>query len=467
MILKLGRSEWWQEWGVLAMVAVCALPLFTPRVYASDEVKYFSTLRSIYMDRDLHYENEYGYFIGRDPVAHAGLLPYKNEPTPTGYRLNDAPIGTAVLWAPFYLVADGVVIAGRALGSSVPRNGYSRPYVWAVCLASLFWGLAGLVLTYRLCRAHVSREAARWAVLAVWFASPLVFYLYITPAMSHASSLFAVALFLWLWHRTRCERSVGQWVILGASAGLMVLVRELNWLALVVIGVDELHRLVTAGRPEGGGVLTTLARRSSGYLAFGLAVAVVVAPQFYVYRTLNGAFGPTPFVVEKFSALPVYTIDVLFSGFHGLFSWHPVTLVGVTGLVVLWLRSPVVALALGGFFVAQVLVVGSYDTWWGGASFGARRFVNCIPVFALGLAALFEWLRLRSGVERYARVTVGLLVLWNFGLAIQYSIGLIPRDAPVQMSRIVRNQFVEVPPRVAQIARRFTFDRSSFYRTRP
>ena len=402
------------------------------------------------------------------PSPTPGLLPYKNTPTPTGYRLNDAPIGTAVLWAPFYVVADGIVIAGRALGSSVPRNGYSRPYVLAVCLASLFWGLAGLALTYRLCRAHVSREAARWAVLALWFASPLVFYLYITPAMSHASSLFAVALFLWLWHRTRFERSVGQWVILGASAGLMVLVRELNWLALVVIGVDELHRLVTAGRPEGGGVLTTLARRSSGYLAFGLAVAVVVAPQFYVYRTLNGTFGPTPFVVEKFSALPVYTIDVLFSGFHGLFSWHPVTLVGVTGLVVLWLRSPVVALALGGFFVAQVLVVGSYDTWWGGASFGARRFVNCIPVFALGLASLFEWLRLRSGVTRYARVTVvGLLVLWNFGLAIQYSIGLIPRDAPVQMSRIVRNQFVEVPPRVAQIALRFAFDRSSFYHTRP
>ena len=78
MILKLVRSEWWQEWGVLVVIALCALPLFTPRVYASDEVKYFSTLRSIYMDRDLHYENEYGHFIDRDPVAHAGLLPYRD-----------------------------------------------------------------------------------------------------------------------------------------------------------------------------------------------------------------------------------------------------------------------------------------------------------------------------------------------------------------------------------------------------
>ncbi len=466
MILKLVRSEWWQEWGVLVVIALCALPLFTPRVYASDEVKYFSTLRSIYMDRDLHYENEYGHFIDRDPVAHAGLLPYRDGPTPTGYRLNDAPIGTAVLWAPFYVVADGVVLVGRALGSSVPRDGYSRPYVWAVCLASLFWGLAGLALTYRLCRAHVSRGAATWGVLAVWFASPLVFYLYITPAMAHASSLFAVALFLWLWHRTRTDRSVGQWVALGAAAGLMVLVRELNWLGLLVIGVDELHRLVTAGRPDVGGAWTELSRRSAGYLAFGLTVGAVVAPQLYVYNTLNGTFGPTPFVVEKFSALPVYTVDVLFSGFHGLFSWHPVTLVGVMGLIALWLHAPAVAMALGAFFVAQVLVVGSYDTWWGGASFGARRFVNCTPVFALGLAALFEWLRLRLGVQRYAQVLVGVLVLWNFGLAIQYSTGLIPRDAPVSMSRIVHNQFFEVPPRVAQTAWRFAVDRSSFYRTR-
>ena len=113
MIRTLASSEWWQEWGVLAVIAVTTLPLFTPRVYASDEIKYFSTLRSVYMDRDLHYENEYGYFIDRDPAAHAGLVPYRDEPTPTGYRLNDAPIGTAVLWAPFYVLADVMVVMGR------------------------------------------------------------------------------------------------------------------------------------------------------------------------------------------------------------------------------------------------------------------------------------------------------------------------------------------------------------------
>ena len=469
---RIALREWVQEWGALALVAVLALPLFTPRVYASDEIKYFAALRSVYFDHDLHYENEYAYFVSRDPVAHAGLRPFMEQSTPTGYRLNDAPIGSALMWAPAYVVADGFVVVARALGARVPRDGFSWPYVWAVCLASLAWGTSGLFLCYRLCRAYVGRAEAIWGVLAVWFASPVVFYLYITPAMSHANSLFAVALFLWVWHVTRPDRTRLGWAALGASAALMILVRELNWLLLLVVAVDEclsIRRVADArDRVKGETALAVLfaelVQRTAGYLVFGLAVVVLVAPQFYVYQTLNGTLGPTPFVIEKFSLLPVHAVEVLFSGFHGLFSWHPVTLVGVIGLALLWRRSPTLALAFGAVFAAQVIVIGSYETWWGGASFGARRFVNCTAIFSVGVSVALA--RLRGASLRMAGAVVVLLILWNFGLAVQYSIGLIPRDAPVRMTQVAYNQIFEVPPRIAQIAWRFAFDRSSLYRTR-
>lgn len=469
------QGGWWHEWGALCIVAVLALPLFTPRVYGADEIKYFAALRSVYFDRDLHYANEYAHFIGRDPVAHAGLRPYMEGETPTGYRLNDAPIGTAVLWSPFYVAADIGVAAARSLGAAVPRDGYAWPYVWAVCLGSLFWGTAGMFLAYRLCRAYASRTASLWGVVAIWFASPVVFYLYITPAMAHANSMFAVTLFLLLWQRGRVDRAARGWVILGAAAGLMILVRELNWLLLLVLAVDEtqgiLHVVQSAdGQRVRGAPLVRAAvvewwRRSVGYLCFAVALGIVVAPQLYVYQTLNGTFGPTPFVVEKFSLLPRYAFAVLFSGFHGLFSWHPVTLVGVLGLAALWRRAPWVAAALVVFVAAQVLVIGSYETWWGGASFGARRFINCTAIFSLGLAVGFGTLRGRF--RHLAAAAIAGLVLWNAGLAVQYSVGLIPRDAPVSIGRIARNQVFEVPPRIAQIAWRFAFDRSSLYRTRP
>jgi hypothetical protein len=469
------QGGWWHEWGALCIVAVLALPLFTPRVYGADEIKYFAALRSVYFDRDLHYANEYAHFIGRDPVAHAGLRPYMEGETPTGYRLNDAPIGTAVLWSPFYVAADIGVAAARSLGAAVPRDGYAWPYVWAVCLGSLFWGTAGMFLAYRLCRAYASRTASLWGVVAIWFASPVVFYLYITPAMAHANSMFAVTLFLLLWQRGRVDRAARGWVILGAAAGLMILVRELNWLLLLVLAVDEtqgiLHVVQSAdGQRVRGAPLVRAAvvewwRRSVGYLCFAVALGIVVAPQLYVYQTLNGTFGPTPFVVEKFSLLPRYAFAVLFSGFHGLFSWHPVTLVAVLGLAALWRRAPWVAAALVVFVAAQVLVIGSYETWWGGASFGARRFINCTAIFSLGLAVGFGTLRGRF--RHLAAAAIAGLVLWNAGLAVQYSVGLIPRDAPVSIGRIARNQVFEVPPRIAQIAWRFAFDRSSLYRTRP
>jgi hypothetical protein len=457
-------------------VALLALPLFTPRLYAADEIKYFVHLRSMYFDGDLQFANEYEHFIERDPEAHAGLVPFLEEVTATGHRLNDAPIGSAVLWAPFYITADLGVAAARWMGASVPRDGYSWPYVFAVCLGSLLYGMAGLFLIYRLCREYAAPGPSKTAVIGIWFATPVVFYLYITPPMAHASSLFAVTLFLFVWHQTRDDRRLLEWGLLGLSAGLMVLVRELNWLFLLVLVVDELGGMWDAWRrnklghgPSAAGAarwidILGLRARVAGYITFGIMLTLVVLPQFITYKVLHDTFGPSPFVVKKFSLIPWHAGEVLFSGFHGLFSWAPITLLGALGLFSLARRDGRLALALGLVFVAQVAVIGSYDTWWGGASFGARRFINCMPIFALGLAAAID--TLRPPGQRMAALLVILLIGWNFGLAVQYATGIIPRDQPVTMATIARNQFVEVPPKLADIAWRFLADRSSFYQTR-
>lgn len=468
------RRRRFGEWGILWLFGLVSLVLFTPRIYGADEIKYFAPLRSLYFDGDLHYENEYAWFIERDPVAHAGLIPYRDEVTSTGRRLNDGPIGSALLWSPFYVVADVLVVVSRWFGAEVPRNGYSWPYVWAVSLGSLFWGVLGLLLTYRLCREYADAASSTVALIGIWFGTPVVFYLYITPPMAHANSLFAVSLFLFVWLHTRDERQVWEWAVLGAAAGLMGLVRELNWLFLLAPAVDELFEAWDAYRVarvesalDRRGLGSTwwgrFGPRTAGYLAMAVPLVLLAAPQLIVYRLLHGTFGPTPFVMDKFSAYPVHAVEVLFSGFHGLFSWSPITLIGVLGLVPLARRNNRVAVALLLVFTAEVAVIGSYDTWWGGASFGARRFINCVPIFAMGLAAALDGLR--RPAHRVATAGIALLILWNFGLAVQYGTGIIPRDQPVTMRTIVRNQFLEVPPRIAGVAWRFVTNRTSFYQT--
>ena len=51
-----------RELAVLVAAFVVTLPLVTPRIYASDEIQYFSYLRSLWFDRDVSFENEYQHF---------------------------------------------------------------------------------------------------------------------------------------------------------------------------------------------------------------------------------------------------------------------------------------------------------------------------------------------------------------------------------------------------------------------
>ena len=56
---------------VLVLLFVVSLPAVTLRLYASDEIEFYSFLRSLWFDRDLSFDNEYRYFydhgIARGP----------------------------------------------------------------------------------------------------------------------------------------------------------------------------------------------------------------------------------------------------------------------------------------------------------------------------------------------------------------------------------------------------------------
>ncbi|HEX6289936.1 MAG TPA: hypothetical protein VFZ66_12140, partial [Herpetosiphonaceae bacterium] len=213
--LSYDRARRWDR-GLLVLIVVFALllPLFTPRIYAVDSVEYYVYLRSLFFDGDLDFTNDYARFHALNPEAgiQGGLLD-KRDPT-TGKPINVAPVGAAILWAPAFLLAHGGVLVARALGSSVAADGYSAPYIWAVCFASVVYGLLGLLLAYGIARRYAGVWAATAAVLVCWLASPLIFYMYISPPWSHTAGLFATTLFLWYWLRTRDARSLRQWLLL-------------------------------------------------------------------------------------------------------------------------------------------------------------------------------------------------------------------------------------------------------------
>ncbi|MBN9392115.1 MAG: hypothetical protein J0I20_29020 [Chloroflexi bacterium] len=485
--------------GILALtiVFVLTLPLFTPRIYASDEIKYFSYLHSIFFDHDVDFTNEYSYFYNSDPVKYADFkASVINKLNEKGLPVNEGPVGSAILWTPFYGIAHVAALAGNALGlKSFKPDGFSTPYVWAVTLASLLYGFAGLIFSYLLARNFMPSFWAAFGTITVWLASPVIFYMSLTPPMSHANSLFMISLWLWLWYRTRewrfdkdgkftpGVRRGSMWLLLGVLGGLTAMVREQDGTVLIVGAVESLflywHFWRNRPAPASGGKAAlippgwlSLFGRNLVFL-FGLAFSLV--PQFIVYAALNGHPGPSKTVGDKLQffslEVPGRLLGLLGDPDHGLFWWAPVLLPALVGLVMLVWRKEfrLVAIVLLFAFFAELYISASFQTWTMKGSFGPRRLIGISPAYIVGLGFLGWWLsQLKTGWKISKRVLVGLatlFIIWNFGVIIQFTT-LREGDSRqgLDPARVVVDQFTKVPGKLIDTAERFLFKRDSFYK---
>jgi len=452
----------WAGRRALVLLFFLTLPLVTPKVRGADEIEYFSYLRSLVFDQDVEFGDEYERFYAADPNGLAGFKStfLDRRETDTGRHINFAPLGCALLWSPFYLLAHVGVLAARAFGARVAADGFSFPYVAAACYASALYGLAGLLLVHETLRAHgrIPEPAATLSVAGLWLATPLLYYMTLAPAFSHAPGVFAVALLVWLSLRAaaRPRSSVWEWAMIGAAGGLAALVREQDGLFLIIPGGLLLYH-ARAGRAWGA----ALARGA----AMGVAAVLVFSPQLFAYRALTGRFGPSRLVARKMSWSSPHLLQVLFDPGHGLFAWSPLLLVATAGLVYLvWRRRDATVALLALALLLQVWINGAVESWTQAGAFGARRFVSSTPIFAWGLAALLAPVPARR--LRLAVLALALFAWWNVGLMVQFGLKLMDRQR-LEWPRVAVNQVSEVPRHLARAAWLFFTDRERLVREGP
>ena len=116
-------------------------------------------------------------------------------------------------------------------------------------LAGIAYATAGTCLCFRIAKHLFSTESAFWAVLVTWLASPAIYYSLSAPTYSHATSLFAVALFVDSWYRTRDRTDLARYLLLGVLAGLVTLVRWQDAIIVLLPLTESAHRLLTKRTP--------------------------------------------------------------------------------------------------------------------------------------------------------------------------------------------------------------------------
>ena len=395
--------------GALLLIAhVTATIVFSKpdgRVIFGDATHHFVQLRSMVFDRDLDFKNEHMRLHGLSENAPDDTAWINPELTPNGHVRNFMPVGPALLWAPLYLIAAGIQLMLSYAGAAPRPDGFDRVLQMVPGVTGVLSATWGAWLSWRLARRFTDARSAAVGVWGVWLGSHAIYYSLVAPSYSHAASMLTSALFFshWLgspvWSTRRAAVS-------GALAGLAALMRWQDALFLAV-PVVEAWRWSAPTRD-----------RLAASLAAVVAWVAVFSPQMIVWRVLYDHWLAVPQGPSFLHWTSPHPIAVLLSDNHGLFSWAPVLVAAVAGLIGFAARHRRFALPLAGVVLASWYVNAAVADWWAGEAYGARRFLSLFPLFVVGLATWIQAGRLPA--KRIAVVVVLVAANWLFLL--QYEI---------------------------------------------
>ncbi len=449
---------------LLFFLFLLTLPLANPWV-RGDGVGYYAYLRSILIDHSLHFEKDYlsanESFVSSRVDAQGRLL--SSIYTATGHLENHFTIGPAILWAPVMLIVHGTVLLADRFGAHVPATGYSRPYLLAMALTTACYGFLSLLLAFRVARKYFEEQWTFLATVVIWMASSLPVYMYFNPSWSHAISAFTVALFLWYWERTRFQRSLGQWAVLGLIAGLMGNVYYPNAILLIFPALEIVFLFLGKQRDDGRPAVP-MQNVTFDFTVFIVIFVASLAPTFISRQIIYGRPFETGYpAIWTWNWTAPALLKILFSADHGMFLWTPILILSVAGLPFLIKRDALLGAGSLLTFLAFYYFIASYPDWDGLSSYGNRFFVSLTPIFIFGLAALISsfanWLGKPSRAVAVAGPILALLIFWNLGFIFQWGTHMVPARGEISWSAMVHNQFVEVPTRLTRSLQVYFMDR--------
>jgi hypothetical protein len=422
---------------LLIFLVTIPLPRIDNQLIGSDGVYYYVYLPSLLLDGNLDFTNEYTYFFASEPAKVDRII---NNRTSQGIPSNVLPVGPALLWMPFFLLAHLLAHLFNLLGANIPTNGYGYFYQAFVLSGSILYGGAGLWFSYRFVRELSTREAALFSTVLIAFGGNLVYYMTAEPSMAHAPSAFASALFFYTWLQHRDRPGVKTATLYGLLGGLMALIRFQDGLFLILPFLAQLPAVWLSLRGQSSPDVWQGWLRD--ILLAGVVALFIFSPQIVIWGEIYGTYFLNPYTYQNrfipytyqnrfipFHWLSPRVGAVLFSASHGLFTWHPIFLLALLGLLFTYRRGRLFA-TLGFLgFVMQWYLISSWRGWSQGDAFGGRMFIVCTPIFALGLASLIERV-----VRRWSWSTVyvvgSLLLVWNFLLFVEYRFDLVTARRP-------------------------------------
>lgn len=355
-------------------------------VNGGDTWGYYAYLPAVFIHGDLakldssltvrksHHGGYWSAAMGHDELGEAPRAP-------NGNRILKYTSGVAVLQLPFFTLGH---VTAKIMG--FPADGYSLPYRMWVHFSLIFYALLGLWWLRRLLGYYFSDEVVAWLVLGLGLGTNLFYFS--LHALSHAYQFAMYSLLLLSTHRFYASYSARWALVVGLSAGFIVLIRPVE---LIAVGIPLLYGY-------GLGVERRFREAWKAYLAAVGAFVAVGLLQFVYWKWSSGHWLYYSYGNERFYFTKPQIINGLWSYHNGLFAYTPLMYLALIGGIIAYWRAPILLRRWWGLVPVLLLHVYITYSWWCWQyinGFGSRPMVDVYPAMAifvgLMLAAARSW----------------------------------------------------------------------------
>ncbi len=385
---------------------------------SSDGRGYYEYLPALFIYNDLHFSYIDTLQTEFYEAEHNKLIYSQLD---NGQRINKYFVGTAVLQAPFFLVAHAIASGEN---SAHPPDGFSLTYQKGMLYAGIFYLFLGLVFIRLLLQTyHVNGWWIFFIQLATLFATPLLNYTMYDSAYSHVYSFFLVSWFLYVVRKYFLSGRPGYLVVSLIALGFIVIVRPVNVLVLIFTPL-----LVESFGAYIQQVRLIFQKHLIPLLIGSVLLCLLFSLQLYVSflqtgNPLNYNYGD-----EGFNFTNPAFFRFLFSYWKGFFLWTPWwLLVFVTGIIYwIYQKKYYHAIAFILSFTILVYVLSSWHAWSYGGSIGQRPMIDFYAVFILLFVPVFSE-KMKTGKWLLAAFFPVLAVVMQVQI-FQYQRAIIPWD---------------------------------------
>lgn len=350
----------------------------------------------------------------QETYQNTGTL-YQYVDLPNGNVFIKYTIGWAILYLPFYLIADLWASWG-----GYATDGFSYPYQVMAYLGSFFYFVLTVYLLRKVLLLFFNDRITATVLLIFGIGTNFIYMNYAAIGLTHNLVFMLVCFFILRTHRFHEYLSAKNAALLGLSIGLIALTRTPS----VVIAVFAVfYQYKKFGNTLQDKVLYFLKHGKWYVVIVGVTALITFSPQLIYWKLTAGEFLLNSYANnpgEGMDWLTPYFVNVLFSFKGGWLIYTPMMIFSIIGFY-FWIRNDRSTGVAGLIcFLIFFYVVSCWTTWWYPGHFGHRGMFDIYPILAISLGYFILYFK-----QKWVYAIIGIFAVLNLFQMYQTEKGLI------------------------------------------